>query len=403
MQSDNARFPQRRWKVLLFGQAIAFASAFNNTLTYVLVVRLNVNLPIFEIFIMYTVLSIHLFYLPKITTNASESNNDNSSSNGDNNNSSNGDNPSASLETRRRLPFTNVRLKAPWWIYLAMAILDVEANFLSLLSLKYTSITSSTLLGSLTTPSTMLLASYFMARSFRLPHYVGVVLCLLGGAMTVYTDIGSGNGNTNTADSTTYPHALSGDILALLAAVMFAMGDTISEYFVKNFDRLEYLGMLGLFGAIVTLLQFPFLEYDGLYTLFVRTGWQQQLTVFGVMVVYVAGVLFYYVVATLFLVEGDVTLMELSLQASSLYAILLSIIAAHVAPALLFYPAMLLIVTGVFVYEVLGANRFFHDNDSVNGDDDNGSPTPLLAADPESSVESDPLEDPSLEQYHSFS
>lgn len=43
-----------------------------------------------------------------------------------------------------------------------------------------------------------------------------------------------------------------GDVLVLLAASLYAISNVCEEYIVKNVSRMEFLGMLGLFGTIIS-------------------------------------------------------------------------------------------------------------------------------------------------------
>jgi hypothetical protein len=62
----------------------------------------------------------------------------------------------------------------------------------------------------------------------------------------------------------------------------------------------------------------------------------------------------YYISTTLFYVKSDATLLNISLQCSNLWAILFSAAAFHELPPTLFYVALVLVVGGVFVYELCG-------------------------------------------------
>ena len=105
-------------------------------------------------------------------------------------------------------------------------------------------------------------------------------------------------------------------------------------------------------GSILTLILFPILEQDAVYDFF--TDKSTFLPALGVVVVYVPLLVTYYTSATLFLVSSDATLLNLSLQSSNLWAILFSVVAFCESPSLLFYFAVVLVVAGVFVYELLG-------------------------------------------------
>jgi solute carrier family 35 protein F1/2 len=48
---------------------------------------------------------------------------------------------------------------------------------------------------------------------------------------------------------------LLGDLLCLGGAVLFAVVSVSQELVVKTLDWVEYLGMMGLFGSIISIVQ----------------------------------------------------------------------------------------------------------------------------------------------------
>ena len=159
-------------------------------------------------------------------------------------------------------------LHSPWWVYLASAVIDVEANFAVVLAYQYTSVTSVMLLDCFTIPSAMALSYAFLAAAYSRWHVGGVVLCLGGLGLLVYSDLvtsdgGAGEGGSNRA---------LGDALTLVAAFLYACSNVLQEALVKrdggvgvgvgvgvgaggggdgggggggNVHRLEFLTMLG--------------------------------------------------------------------------------------------------------------------------------------------------------------
>lgn len=85
-----------------------------------------------------------------------------------------------------------------------------------------------------------------------LTHIVvpGVTICLIGIACVIWADAlgdkGAMDGGSN---------KVLGDVLCLAAAMMYAVCNVAEEFLVKQHSRTEYLGMLGLFGCIVSGVQ----------------------------------------------------------------------------------------------------------------------------------------------------
>lgn len=48
---------------------------------------------------------------------------------------------------------------------------------------------------------------------------------------------------------------LLGDCLVLISATLYAVSNVCQEYTVKNLSRVEFLGMVGLFGTIISTIQ----------------------------------------------------------------------------------------------------------------------------------------------------
>ena len=305
---------------LLFGQLVALICSSQNAVSFALEFGMGKVFPFFLMFHAYVLLSFHLLQ-----------------------------NKHTSGDTLHTLPFTSIRLRTPWWYYLCLSIFDVGPNYLTLLALKYTSLMSATLLGSITVPSTMFFCRFLLAKQYNRFHLVGVIFCLTGGILTVRADIDRSDGSMH---PTSHPHSYFGDLLGLGAALLYGLGDACGEFWTKHVDRKEYLGMIGLFGSLFTLILFLVFEWEPVCDL--MSDRSTFLPAFGLIVVYVPLLVAYYISATLFLISSDATLLNLSLQSSNLWAILFSVVFFRELPSPLFFLALALVISGVFVFELLG-------------------------------------------------
>ncbi len=330
---------RNKWVALIFGQVVALVATSMNSSSYVLEYGMHRVFPMFLLFNSYIVLAMHLFWsdknnveqTPKSMVLMSEKANNN--------------------ETQcYRLPLTSIKLRTPWYYYFFLSFLDIIPNYLALLAMNKTSFTSATLLGSLTIPSTMIFCRILLGKEYRLMHYVGVILCILGGVVTIFTDkvnITSSDGEAN------HPHSYVGDILAILASLGYGVGDACAEFWAKHVDREEYLGMIGLFGATATFTVSLLFERNALLDLFAADS-ETMLKTLGVIVWYIVSLVGYYVFASLFLVKSDATLLNLSLQTSNFWAVFFSIEVFREIPDLHFYASIFMVISGVFVYELYG-------------------------------------------------
>mmetsp|Transcript_30282 Transcript_30282/g.46224 ORF Transcript_30282/g.46224 Transcript_30282/m.46224 type:complete len:397 (+) Transcript_30282:148-1338(+) len=310
-----------RWRNLLFGQAVAFIACSQNVISFTLESKLGIVSPMILMFPAYLLLSLHLF-----AANRSEE---------------------IMAEAIHKVPGTSIKIRVPFYYYLGLSFLDIGPNYLILLSLNRASLTSVSLLGSMTIPSTMIACRFLLDKKFRKCHFIGVFLCLCGGIITVL-----GDSNNSSSGILKRSDSFSGDALAILAAIVYGVGDAACEFWTKNIDRKEYLGMIGLLGSCNTFLLFLLFESRNIYNAFTTHGFPNFTII--LMVGYACFLAAYYISATLFLVKCDATLLNLSLQASNLWAILFSIVAFDEPPPSLFFLAAILVSSGVCIYEICG-------------------------------------------------
>lgn len=145
-------------------------------------------------------------------------------------------------------------LKSKWWKYFLMALTDVEANYAVVKAYQFTTLTSIQLLDCFVIPVLMVLSWFFLKTRYRIVHFVAVSVCLLGVGAMVGADLLAGRDQGSTRD------VLLGDGLVLLSAALYAVSNVCQEYTVKNLSRVEFLGMMGLFGTLISGVQLAALE-----------------------------------------------------------------------------------------------------------------------------------------------
>ena len=249
-----------------------------------------------------------------------------------------------------------------------LSILDVEANYLAMLSFQQTKLSSSMLLTSLSVLSTVLLRKMMFGSNISgKGRLVGVFLCVLGGCLCLQGDVHRSQIDTSRElsqqDSRIYLH---GDLLALVAAFLYGLNDVLAEYFVKNNDRIEYLGMLGFFGFVFSFcLQAPILEGEAVRELVTKFSQRQSdmmvsdfFWILFLLFCFVMMLSFFYVAVSMFLSENDATILNLSLQSCPLWAVVLATVGdiftpgeVHWFPSPIFFAALVLVAVGTFSYE----------------------------------------------------
>ncbi|KAF5921122.1 hypothetical protein HPG69_018522 [Diceros bicornis minor] len=146
-------------------------------------------------------------------------------------------------------------LKRKWWKYILLGLADVEANYLIVRAYQYTTLTSVQLLDCFGIPVLMALSWFILYARYRVIHFVAVAVCLLGVGTMVGADILAGREDNSGSN------VLIGDILVLLGASLYAVSNVCEEYIVKKLSRREFLGMVGLFGTIISGIQLLIVEY----------------------------------------------------------------------------------------------------------------------------------------------
>ncbi|KAG9141357.1 hypothetical protein Leryth_001811, partial [Lithospermum erythrorhizon] len=84
-------------------------------------------------------------------------------------------------------------LKAKWYYYLILGVIDVEANFLVVKAYQYTSITSVMLLDCWTIPCVIVLTWLFLKTKYTLRKLTGVVICVAGLVLVIFSDVHAGD------------------------------------------------------------------------------------------------------------------------------------------------------------------------------------------------------------------
>lgn len=120
------------------------------------------------------------------------------------------------------------------------------------LSLKYTTVTSNTILSSSSSLFTFLVALVFLGEKFTWLKLIGVLLCMVG---TIIVSLGDSGSGSNAAAS----NPVLGDILSLLSAAFYAAYITLIRQKLPDEDdkvqgrvsMAQFLGFLGLFNLLI--------------------------------------------------------------------------------------------------------------------------------------------------------
>ncbi|KAL2488149.1 EamA-like transporter family [Forsythia ovata] len=146
--------------------------------------------------------------------------------------------------TRRRVARVSLVICPVWFL----------AQLTFNLSLKYTTVTSNTILSSASSLFTFLVALVFLGEKFTWVKLISVLLCMGG---TIIVSIG----DSDTGWSSVASNPVLGDILALLSASFYSVYITLIRKMLPDEDDAErghasmaqFLGFLGLFNMLIFL------------------------------------------------------------------------------------------------------------------------------------------------------
>ncbi|OEU16905.1 DUF914-domain-containing protein [Fragilariopsis cylindrus CCMP1102] len=253
------------------------------------------------------------------------------------------------------LPFLN---RSFLW-YLLLAFFDVEANAITMLAFRYTTLTSVTLFDALAIPASMIISKCsFQCRRYRTLHYFGVAICMMGIVFNVLQDYES----DTTSKQQYFPHKIKGDICAIIGGLLYGLNDVLTEVTVTSGDTTEYLGMIGLFGFCISFVQSLVLEQDDIRKFFGNKENDDKddtdidmcsLPIGFILLFSFVGVtMLGYIGASRFLIISEAAFFNLSLLTGDLWSVVFSVVAERIVPQPLFFAALASVLSGVVLYEM---------------------------------------------------
>ncbi|KAK9802978.1 hypothetical protein WJX73_002803 [Symbiochloris irregularis] len=204
------------------------------------------------------------------------------------------------------LVYSKRPLQNAWYKYAALAVLDVEANYLLITAYRFTSITSVTLLDCFTIPVAVVLSWWVLRARYGALHWAGIAICVGGLVFLVVTE---SSGSTSSGSA-----PFLGDAIVLLGATMYGICNVFQEKFLGNSGTVEVLAMAGTFGALLSGVQALILEHNELWHL----QWSGQVV--GLMFGFGLALFVFACLGPLVLMWSGSAAFNLSLLTSDLWA-----------------------------------------------------------------------------------
>lgn len=258
-------------------------------------------------------------------------------------------------------------------LYFIMALLDVQANYFTFLAYRYTTLTSVSLLDAVAIPSAIFFSRVILRRSYKLSHFLGAGICITGVIANVLIDYEEENvyypeGDDDHVENN-LPNQLRGDVMAVIGASIYGLNNVLTERAVKHAGGVkEYLGMLGLFGTLISIVQGSILDRAAVMEFFTRVDDNCTASKgFGLLFLSAFFGFTAYVGISNFLTKSESALLNLSLLTGDLWAVVFTVVAQGMIPTKDFWVALVLIFIGVIVYELSGS-PISEENDESDGD-----------------------------------
>ncbi|KAI7800443.1 putative solute carrier family 35 member F2-like [Triplophysa rosa] len=259
-------------------------------------------------------------------------------------------------------------LKTKWWKYVLLGLTDVEANYAVVKAYQYTTLTSIQLLDCFVIPVLMILSWFFLKTCYRITHFVSVCICLAGVGAMVGADILAGQDQGSTSN------ILLGDGLVLISATLYAISNVCQEYTVKNLSRVEFLGMIGLFGTVISGIQLGIIEHSEVSK--IQWKWEIALLLAG----YALCMYGFYSMMPIVVKMTSATAVNLSLLTGDLFSLFCGLFLFHYSFSGLYIVSLVVILIGFIMFNSVPtlmpplaptSDEEGSDNQTTESDDEN--------------------------------
>lgn len=231
-----------------------------------------------------------------------------------------------------------VILKQRWWKYMILGLTDIEANYLVLKAYQCTTLSSIQLLDCFVAPVALLLSWFFLLVRYKAVHVAGAGLCLLGIGCMVGVDIYFGR------EQGFGEEKLFGNLLVLGGATLYGVCYICEEFIVKYWSRVEFLGMMGLFGSFFSGIQLAVMEHKEL----LKVPWDWQI---GLLYASFSAFMFcLYSLMPVVMMRTSATSVSLNLLTADLYCLFCGFFLFHYKFSGFYLLSFFIIILGLVLY-----------------------------------------------------
>ncbi|PFH62836.1 hypothetical protein XA68_11617 [Ophiocordyceps unilateralis] len=236
--------------------------------------------------------------------------------------------------------FRALRLRG--WRYLALAALDVEANYFTVLAYQHTTILSAQLINFWSIVCVVAASALLLRVRYRPQQLVGILVCCAGMGLLIATDhLGQRNGGPAN-------DPLRGDLFALLGATLYGLSNVMEEWLVSKDAAHDVLAFLGLFGLVINGVQAAIFDRAAL----AAAAWSGPVA--GWLVGYTLCLSLFYSLAPLVLRMASAAFFDVSLLTANFWGVIIGVRLFAYSVHFLYPLAFLCIVAGLVLYFIAG-------------------------------------------------
>lgn len=235
------------------------------------------------------------------------------------------------------LLYRRKKLQVSWYWYVILSIVDVEANYLVVKAYQYTSITSVMLLDRGSLLFVLALSWSILKVRYNLGQFSGIIICTCGVIFLFLSDV-------QPLKNLDANGTIKGDILVLLASLLYAISNIMEEVLSRACDFIELMALLGVFGSILSVFQLSVLEIHELRTI--------KWTAYAIapFLGFAVSLFAFYTLVPIFLKINGSTMLNLSLTTTNVWAILVQRFLYHQKLLMLYFVAFVVVALGLTMY-----------------------------------------------------
>jgi len=162
---------------------------------------------------------------------------------------------------------------------------------------------------------------------------------MVGLACVIYADATSGSQGDG-------PNPLLGDLMCIVSTFLYGISNVSQEFLVKEHDRFEYLGFIGIFGSLVSGLQFAIFEHRNL----AEVDW--NWTIIFAYALFTISMFAFYSMVSIVVEKTSALMFNLAALTADFYSLIAGIIIFQYTFKPLYLVSFIIVIIGSVIYSL---------------------------------------------------